>query len=147
MAGRDPRPYKSELVNMSISDPISDGLTKIRNASRAEHPTVDVRASRLLERILEVLKQEGFIRTYKTLGESPAQRQLRVYLKYTKRTPAITQLIRISNPGVRKYRKASELPRVLGGLGIAIVSTSKGIMTEKIAYHQHIGGELLCYVW
>lgn len=132
---------------MAISDPIADGLTKIRNASRAKHPTVDIRASRLMVRIMDVLKQEGFIRTYKTLGETPAQRAIRVYLKYARKTPAITQLIRISNPGVRKYRKAKELPRVLGGLGVAVVSTSRGIMTERDAYHQHIGGEVMCYVW
>src|SRR3989338_5804119 len=108
---------------MAVTDPIADGLTKIRNASRAKHPTVEVRASRVFSEILEVMKREGFIRTYKPVGETPAQRALRVYLKYVKKMPAITQLIRISRPGVRTYRKASELPRVLGGLGIAIVST------------------------
>ncbi len=132
---------------MSISDPISDGLTKIRNASRAKHPAVDVRSSKMFERMLEVLKKEGFIRTYKAVGETVTERRLRVYLKYARRTPAITQLIRVSNPGMRKYRKAAELPRVLGGLGVAIVTTSKGIMTEREAYQQHIGGEVLCYVW
>ncbi|MBI3996525.1 MAG: 30S ribosomal protein S8 [Candidatus Omnitrophica bacterium] len=132
---------------MAGTDPIADGLTKIRNASRAKHPTVEVRASRVFSEILEVMKREGFIRTYKPVGETPAQRALRVYLKYVKKTPAITQLIRISRPGVRTYRKASELPRVLGGLGVAIVSTSKGLMTEHDAYQQHIGGEVICYVW
>ena len=132
---------------MSISDPLSDGLTKIRNASQAQHPTVDVRATRMLERIVDVLRQEGFIRTYKTVGETAPQQMLRVYLKYAKKTPAITQLIRVSKPGVRFHRKANELPRVLGGLGIAIVSTSRGIMTEREAYRQRIGGEVLCYVW
>ena len=140
-------------------DPIADGLTKIYNASQVKHPTVEVRASRFLGRILDVLKQEGFIRTYKPIGESPSQRVLRVYLKYAlpaptsvgaqagKKTPAITQLIRVSTPGVRRYRKARELPRILGGLGTAIVSTSKGLMTEREAYHQRIGGEIICYVW
>ncbi len=132
---------------MAVSDPIADGLTKIRNASRSKHPTVDVRASKLLTRILEVFKAEGFIRTYKAIGETPAQRAIRVYLKYVRKTPAITQLIRISNPGMRKYRKAKALPRVLGGLGVAVVSTSKGIMTEREAYQQRIGGEIMCYVW
>lgn len=132
---------------MAVSDPIADGLTKIRNASRSQHPTVDVRASRVLTRILDVLKEEGFIRTYKTIGDTPAQRAIRVYLKYVRKTPAITQLIRISNPGMRKYRKAKTLPRVLGGLGVAVISTSKGIMTERVAYQQRIGGEVLCYVW
>lgn len=132
---------------MASSDPIADGLTKIRNASRAKHPTADLRASRFLERLLEVLKQEGFIRTYRSVGETPAQRAIRVYLKYARSTPAITQIVRISRPGVRRYRKAAELPRVLNGLGVAIVSTSRGIMTERDAYRQRIGGEVLCYVW
>ena len=132
---------------MAITDPISDGLTKIRNASKSRHPAVDVRFSRLFMQILEVLKQEGFIRTYKPVGTSAAQRMLRVYLKYAKKTPAITQVIRISKPGARTYRKSAELPRVLGGLGIAVVSTSKGILTERDAYHQRIGGEVICYVW
>ena len=132
---------------MSLSDPISDGLTKIRNASLAKHPVVEVRFSRLFAQILDVLKQEGFIRTYKTAGETPALRVLRVYLKYAKKTPAIMHLIRISKPGARIYRKADELPRVLGGLGVAIVSTSKGIVTERDAYHRRIGGEVICYVW
>ena len=134
-------------------DTIGDALTKIRNASRAHHPAVDVRFSRLFTRILDVLKQEGFIRTYKVIGEEePATKMLRVYLKYAKRSsskpiPVITQLIRISKPGVRTYRKASELPRVLRGLGVAIVSTSKGILTERDAYKRRIGGEVICYVW
>jgi len=128
-------------------DPIADGLTKLYNASKAGHPTVELRASRFLANILDVLKREGFIRTYKPIGESPAQRMLRVYLKYAKKTPAIKQLIRVSKPGVRRYRKAHELPRVLGGLGVAIVSTSKGLMTEREAYQTRIGGEVICYVW
>ena len=132
---------------MAGSDPIADGLTKIRNASRAKHPTVDVRPSRLLQQLLEVLKREGFIRTYKPIGEAPAQRALRVYLKYAKRTPTLVELIRVSKPGMRRYCKAGELPRVLVGLGVAIVTTSKGVMTEREAYQQRIGGEVLCYVW
>ena len=132
---------------MAVTDPIADGLTKIRNASRARHPSVDVRPSRLLEQILVVLKQEGFIRAYTLVGEAPAQRALRVYLKYAKQTPVIAEVVRMSKPGVRMYRKASELPRVLGGLGLAIVSTSRGVMAERDAYRQRTGGEVLCYVW
>ena len=131
----------------AISDPIGDALTKIRNASRAKHPAVDLRFSRVFAQVLEVLKHEGFIRTYKVVGERPSHRMLRVYLKYAKTAPAITQLIRVSKPGGRLYRKARELPRVLGGLGVAVVSTSKGIVTEREAYQQRIGGEILCYVW
>ena len=130
-----------------IHDSIGDALTKIRNASRSRHPAVDVRFSQLSTRILDVLKQEGFIRTYKLVGDVPAQRSIRVYLKYARKTPAITQVIRVSKPGARIYRKAVELPRVLGGLGIAIVSTSNGIVTEQEAYKRRIGGEVMCYVW
>ena len=132
---------------MAASDPIADALTKIRNASRAKHPSVDVSPSRQLERILQVLKDEGFIRTYRAVGEEKTHRVFRVYLKYVKKIPAITQLIRMSKPGVRVYRKAAELPRVLNGLGVAVVSTSKGVMAEREAYRQHIGGELMCYIW
>jgi small subunit ribosomal protein S8 len=150
LARGNPWPCESELV----MDPISDGLTKIRNASLAHHPVVDIRFSRLFTQILDVLKQEGFIRTYKVTGDTPATQRLRVYLKYAKRpianarkTPAITQVVRVSRPGVRMYRKAAALPRVLGGLGVAVVSTSKGILTERDAYKQRIGGEVICYVW
>ena len=132
---------------MAQSDTLSDALTKIRNASRAKHPAVDVRCSRMVARVLDVLREEGFIRTYKAVGESPAQRILRVYLKYARKTPAITQLIRVSKPGVRMYRKSRELPRVLGGLGTAVISTSKGVITERKAYQQRLGGEVVCYVW
>ena len=132
---------------MPSTDPISDGLTKIRNASRAKHPVVDVAASRMLERILSVLKQEGFIRSYKAVGETATARWLRVYLKYVQKRPAITQLIRISKPGVRRYSKAADLPRVLGGLGVAIVSTSKGLVPDREAFRQRLGGEIICYVW
>ena len=132
---------------MPATDPIADALTKVRNASRVNHPTVEVRPSKFMERICEVLKQEGFIRSYKVTGETPTTRVLRVYLKYSKKTPAITEVIRVSKPGCRVYRPASELPRVLRGLGVAIVSTSRGVMTERDAYRQRIGGEVLCYVW
>ena len=132
---------------MAMHDPLSDGLTKIRNASMAKHPAVEVRCSRFFAQILDVLKQEGFIRNYKLMGDQPANRMLRVYLKYAKKTPVIAHLVRVSRPGARVYRKASELPRVLGGLGVVIISTSKGITTERDAYQRHLGGEVICYVW
>ena len=129
-----------------ISDPVSDLLTKIRNASRAKHPTADVRASHFGERILVLLKQEGFIRNYKPLGQAP-HKQFRVYLKYAPgRVPAITQLVRASKPGQRQYRRVNKLPRVLGGLGRAVLTTSKGLMTDHEARRQRLGGEVLCYV-
>ena len=132
---------------MASTDPLADVLTKIRNASRAKHPTVDVRASRIAERVLVVLKQEGYIRAYKAVGEAPTQRMLRVYLKYAKKTPAIKQLVRISTPGRRQYSNAGALPRVLRGLGVAVISTSRGVMADRDAYRQRVGGEVLCYVW
>ena len=132
---------------MAVSDLIGDGLTKIRNASNARHAAVDVRFSQFLKNILDVLKREGFIRSYKPVGETPAQRMLRVYLKYMKRKPAITHVVRVSKPGVRIYRKTQELPRVLNGLGVAVISTSKGIVTDREAYQQRLGGEIICYVW
>lgn len=139
---------------MAATDPLGDGLTKISNASRAGHPTVEVRPSNLLTRVLEVLKQEGFIRAYKPTGESAATRRLRVYLKRERRLPAgqagrpaLTKIVRVSKPGKRWYRKAHELPRVRSGLGVAILSTSNGLMTDRSAFHRRVGGEVLCYVW
>ena len=130
-----------------IADPVANLLTKIRNASRAKHPVVDVPASRLATNILLVFKQEGFIRNYKPVGQAPKQ-QLRVYLKYAPdRTPVITQLIRSSKPGRRRYRGVGELPRVLNGLGRAVLTTSKGVITDQEARRQKVGGEVLCYVW
>ena len=132
---------------MSMTDPVADMLTKIRNASCSKFSAVDVRASHLAQRIVDVLKQEGFIRSYKLMGQSPHQ-QLRVYLKYAPdKTPAITTIRRVSKPGQRRYGKAHALPRVFGGLGRIILTTSKGVMTDVEAKRQHLGGELLCYVW
>ncbi|MBI3324956.1 MAG: 30S ribosomal protein S8 [Candidatus Omnitrophica bacterium] len=131
---------------MSASDPMADLLTKIRNASRARHPAVDVRSSKFGEQLLVVLKREGFIRNYKPVGQPPKQ-GFRIYLKYEGRTPVITQLIRISKPGQRQYRRLQELPRVLGGLGRAILTTPKGLLTDHEARRQGLGGEVVCYVW
>lgn len=129
------------------SDTVADGLTRLRNASRARHASVNLPASRFLAEICRVLKDEGFVRGVKPVGERPADRRLRVYLKYADRHPAIKGLVRISTPGQRQYRRAAELPRVLRGLGVAVVSTSRGVMTEREAYRQRIGGEILCHVW
>jgi len=154
VAGRAARCREGELV--MASDTLADALTKIRNASRAKHATVEVPATRLAERVMDVLKQEGFIRGYKVGGETPVTRFLRVYLKYASaqetgrvrtKIPAITQVVRISTPGVRRYSGAQRLPRVLGGLGVAIISTSQGIMSDREAFRKRMGGEVLCYVW
>jgi small subunit ribosomal protein S8 len=130
-----------------MTDPLADGLTRIRNASRVRHVSVDLAPSSLVARVLDVLKQEGFIRSYKPLGQTPAQRRLRVYLKYARRTPAIRGIVRVSRPGQRIYRPTGALPRVLRGLGLAVVTTSRGVMSGREAFRQRLGGEILCYIW
>jgi small subunit ribosomal protein S8 len=132
---------------MGATDPLADVLTKIRNGSNAKHATVDVPASKVAERVLALLKDEGFIRNVKPMGEG-VHRSLRVYLKYgPDKVPAIGQIRRISRPGQRAYADLDRMPRVLNGLGRAIMSTSKGVMTDQKARREHVGGEVLCYVW
>ncbi|MBV8602759.1 MAG: 30S ribosomal protein S8 [Candidatus Eremiobacteraeota bacterium] len=130
-----------------ITDPIADLLTRIRNANTANHETVDVPASRMKRAIVEILKFEGFISDYKAVEEGP-QGVLRVTLKYgPEKEKVITGLRRISRPGLRIYASKTEIPRVLGGLGVVIMSTSKGIMSGKQAKRAGVGGEVLAYVW
>ncbi len=132
---------------MTTSDPIADMLTRIRNAVMARHDSVLVPASRMKLYIAKILKQEGFITDYEVVGSRP-QRQIRIALRYSDQNqPVISGLKRASKPGLRLYVQHKEIPRVYGGLGIAIVSTSKGVMTGYKAWRQEIGGELLCYVW
>ncbi|MEW6545969.1 MAG: 30S ribosomal protein S8 [Bacillota bacterium] len=132
---------------MPVSDPIADMLTRIRNAVKARHDRVDVPGSGLLRGIAEILKQEGYIRDYEWIEQGP-QGVLRIHLKYgPQKTRVITGLKRISRPGLRVYAGKDELPRVLGGLGIAIISTPKGLMTDKKARQMGLGGEVLCYIW
>ncbi len=133
---------------MSAMDPISDVLTKIRNASRARHATVEVPSSRLTVRLLELLKQEGFIRHIKPMGQPPKQ-QVRIYLKYSPpgRTPAIIRITRVSRPGQRIYRGMARLPRVMSGHGRSILTTSQGLLTDQEARKQRVGGEILCQIW
>lgn len=132
-----------------MSDPIADMLTRIRNAVSARHDTVAIPASKVKLEIARVLKEEGFIRDYSVqTGEKRAQPELRVELSYGQRKqPVINGLKRVSKPGLRVYVQQREIPRVYGGLGIAIVSTPRGIMTGQEARRQRVGGELLCYVW
>ena len=130
-----------------MSDPIADMLTRIRNANTVRHETVEVPASKIKRQIAEILKNEGFIRDCEYI-EDNKQGIIRIFLKYGPNNErVITGLKRISKPGLRVYTKASEIPRVLGGLGIAILSTSKGIMTDKQARQLNTGGEVICYVW
>ncbi len=132
---------------MAMTDPIADMLTRVRNANSVYHETVKIPGSKLKCAIAEVLKDEGFIKDY-TFEEDGKQGILTVELKYgPAREKVITDLKRISKPGLRQYAKHDELPRVLGGLGIAIISTSKGIMSDKNARRAGLGGEILAYVW
>jgi len=130
-----------------VTDPIADMLTRIRNAILARHDFVLVPASRMKLSIAKILKEEGFISDYEVLKGKP-QRVIKIYLKYTeKKEPVLTGLKRVSKPGLRIYVERAEIPRVYGGLGIAVVSTSKGVMTGHQAWRQKVGGELLCYIW
>ena len=132
---------------MHITDPVADMLTRIRNASSAKHETVDVPASNLKKAIAEILLEEGYIKSYSVV-DNGNQGMIHITLKYlAKKQPVISGLRRISKPGLRIYACCEELPRVLKGLGIAIVSTSKGVMTDKKARELHIGGEVLAFVW
>ena len=132
---------------MPTSDPVSDMLTRIRNAVAARHPKVDVPASKLKQEIARILKDEGYIANYK-LTEDGAQKSIRIYLKYTPgNVPVISHIQRVSRPGCRVYVGSREVPRVLGGLGINILTTPKGIMTGGTARKENIGGEVLCQVW
>ena len=132
---------------MQITDPIADMLTRIRNANSAKHATVDIPASNMKKAIAEILLEEGYIKSYQIVNDG-AQGVIKVTLKYVNGTDkVITGLRRVSKPGLRVYAGADELPRVLRGLGIAIISTSKGIMTDKKAREAHVGGEVLAFVW
>jgi small subunit ribosomal protein S8 len=129
------------------SDPIADLLTRIRNASNAEHEKVDIPASRLKVRIAELLKDEGFIKNFRVL-EDRRQGMLRVYLKYgTGNEKMISGLVRVSTPGRRVYVTHNKIPSILGGMGVALVSTSRGVVTDREARKQKVGGEVLAYVW
>jgi small subunit ribosomal protein S8 len=131
-----------------MTDPIADYLTRLRNALKANHRVVEIPASNLKKEITKVLFEKGYITNYKFEDEGP-QGTIKIALKYLpgSNEPAIRNLRRVSRPGLRKYAGAGELPRVINGLGIAIVSTSRGVMTDKEARQQHVGGEVLCYVY
>ena len=132
---------------MHITDPIADMLTRIRNASNAKHESVDVPASNMKKSIAQILLDEGYIKNFEIIDDG-TQGIIRITLKYVAgKQQVISGLRRVSKPGLRVYAGADELPRVLKGLGIAIVSTSKGVMTDKAARAAHIGGEVLAFVW
>ena len=133
---------------MQITDPIADMLTRIRNANKAKHDTVDIPASNMKKSIAQILLDEGYIKNFQTINDG-TQGVIRITLKYVQpgKEKVITGLKRVSKPGLRVYAGADELPRVLRGLGIAIISTSKGVMTDKAARAAHVGGEVLAFVW
>jgi small subunit ribosomal protein S8 len=130
-----------------MTDPIADMLTRVRNALVARHPKVDVPASKLKSEIARILKEEGFILNFK-LTEEGAKKFIRIYLKYTPgNVPVISHIQRVSRPGCRVYVGSQEVPRVLGGLGVNILTTPRGVMTGQSARKEHVGGEVLCQIW
>ncbi|OGX36925.1 MAG: 30S ribosomal protein S8 [Omnitrophica WOR_2 bacterium RIFCSPLOWO2_12_FULL_50_9] len=131
---------------MALVDPISNFLTVVRNGVQAKKETVDIPASLLTGRILEIFKGDGYIEDFRLMKDN-AQGSFKVYLRYPNKKPAIIGLRRISRPGLRVYKKNMELPRVLNGLGTAVISTSKGVITDREARKMRIGGEVLCYIW
>lgn len=132
-----------------MTDPISDFLTRIRNASSAKHRVVDIPASNLKKEMTKILFEKGYILNYKFVDGDNPQGIIKIALKYhpVSKVPAIKSLTRISKPGLRKYAQADSLPRVINGLGIAIISTSKGVITDKEARKEKVGGEVLCYIY
>jgi small subunit ribosomal protein S8 len=133
---------------MNVSDPIADMLTRIRNAVMARHEFVLVPASRVKISIAKVLKEEGFIKDYEVLKGSTPQRVIKIYLSYDeKKKSMLNGLQRVSKPSLRIYCRKGEIPRVYGGLGVAILSTSQGVLTGQQAWRKSLGGEVLCYVW
>ncbi len=132
---------------MTMTDPVADMLTRIRNANNVGHATVDIPASRMKKSIADILAEEGYIKGYDII-EGDSQDTIRVRMKYgADREKVITGIKKISKPGLKVYAKKDEVPRVLGGLGVAIISTSRGIISDKEARKQGVGGEVICYVW
>lgn len=131
---------------MSLTDPIANLLTNIRNANRVKKETVEVPASRLTERVLEIFKNDGYIEDFRLL-KTNAQGTFKIYLKYDNKGPAIIGLRRISRPGLRIYAKSDRVPRVISGLGTAVISTSRGVITDREARKLKVGGEVVCYIW
>lgn len=132
---------------MSLSDPISDMLTVLRNANRAKKEKVDIPASKLKMEIIKIFKNEGYIKNFKLI-EDDNRSYIRIYLKYTSAGDSIIHnLRRVSRPGLRIYKRKSDLPRIFNGFGTSIISTSKGVLTDKKAREQNVGGEVICYIW
>ena len=131
---------------MNMTDPVADMLTRIRNAIMARHTRVQIPASKMKIAIARILQEEGYIKDYEVVQDGP-QGTIRITLRYVDRRPVLTQLKRISKPGLRVYTRRDAIPRVRGGLGTAILSTPQGVMSGRQAYQQGLGGEVVCYVW
>lgn len=131
---------------MPVNDPIADFLTRVRNAVRARKKYVDIPSSNMKIELSKILKENKFIKDY-SIAEDDKQNVIRVYLQYINGEPSITGMRRVSTPGLRKYSGKDEVPRVLGGLGVSIISTSKGLLTDRQAKLQSVGGEIVCYIW
>ena len=132
---------------MSMTDPLADMFTRIRNGSKAKFEKVDVPSSRLKREIAKVLKEEGFVRNIKMVTDDQKHEMIRVFLKYDENRKGIFHIRRISRPGRRVYTKGDQIPSLMGGLGVSILSTPKGILTDKSAQKARVGGEILCHVW
>lgn len=131
-----------------MTDPIADMLTRIRNGNQVKQDSVDVPDSRLKREIARILKEEGFIRDFRQVKDAAGRQVLRIYLKYSSENErVISGIRRISKPGRRVYARRDQIPRVLGGLGVAVLSTSRGVMSDRQARQERVGGEVLCYVW
>jgi small subunit ribosomal protein S8 len=131
---------------MPVTDPIADYLTRIRNATKAKKPRVEIPASKMKIGLSEILKNLGYVIDYEIIDDNK-QKKINLVLKYKQGVPAITGLMRVSKPGLRIYRAADKLPRVLSGLGTAIISTPKGLLSDKDARNLLVGGEVICYIW
>ncbi len=132
---------------MSMTDPLADMFTRIRNGSKAKFEKVDVPSSRLKREVAKILKEEGFIKNFKTVADDRKHEVIRIFLKYDETRKGIIHVRRVSKPGRRIYAQSDRIPSIMGGLGISILSTSKGVLTDQSARKANVGGEVLCHVW
>ena len=132
---------------MSMTDPLADMFTRIRNGSKAKFEKVDVPSSHLKREVAKILKEEGFIKNYKMVTDDQKHEMIRIFLKYDETRKGVIHIRRVSKPGRRMYAKSDRVPSIMGGLGLSILSTSKGVLTDKSARKANVGGEVLCHVW
>jgi len=132
---------------MSMTDPLADMFSRIRNGSKAKFEKVDIPSSKLKKEIVKILKEEGFIKNYKTITGSEKHEMIRIFLRYDASRKGVIHLKRVSKPGRRVYVGTGQVPSIMGGLGLSILSTPKGVLTERASRQAHVGGEVLCYIW